>query len=157
MKMFKRVLAAGAALMMAVTGMAMNASATVTEKSWMVRRVIINSYISSESVSSCTNTLAPTLNHPVTKVVSACTSYSSGQLSSGNKLGVHYWLSRKTHAGVLIEYKGYKHYTSTDAKSVDLYPNYIYKSDVAYAEYTIDYSYLLNCYINGETYFTTQN
>ena len=145
MKLFKRV-------------MTMSASASsTTVDTWMVRRVIINNTISSESISSTNIILRPDFNNPVTTVISTCSSYSSSSTPSGLKLGVFYYLRRRTYNGNLINTIAGKHYTSTDAKSTTLYPNYIYHNDYASAEYSIDNPYVISCYISGETIFETLN
>ena len=113
MKMFKRVLAVGAALMMAVTGMAMSASAATTTQSWFVRRVVINGYISSESISSASNIYSPASGHPSYGVICKCSSFSSGTDENGHSLGVTCNVYRTASNGIIIESIDNHHFSHT--------------------------------------------
>ena len=86
MKMFKRVLAAGAALMMAVTGMAMSASAAnISPQSWLIRRVTTPGAPSSLTILVDPNMFeAPSSFSPLSHLSDVCTSYSSGIDANGN-------------------------------------------------------------------------
>ena len=146
-KVFKKLAAAGAAIMMAVTGMAMSASATDYTKSWMVRRVIINGSISSESVGTSTATFVPGTGRKVTRIETTCSYYSSGTAGNGTKLGADCWVSRCNYAGVVLEYKGYYHHiASGSSASFDMS---VAGTDIVKAVYTIDNPYTVNCYISG--------
>ena len=147
MKMFRKVLAAGVALTMAVTGMTMGASATDYTYSWMVRRVIINGHISSNSVSSSTITYTPGTGRKVTKVRSRCTSYSSGTTGNDNTLGADCYVNRYNSSGVCQDVIGYYHHTNIGySSSFDMS---VSGTDYVRAEYSIDHNYIINCYIDG--------
>ena len=157
-KVIKKIAAAGTALMMAVTGMAMSASAASHTQSWMVRRVIINGNISSESISTTSNTFTPSSGQVYYGVDSNCTSFSTGQTANGNRLGVWYYLYvltypngynsdpiSKTVDGKHIQYNNY---SITKSTILDPYVSYGQKLK---AKYTIDNPYTISCYMSGQT------
>lgn len=149
-KVFKKLAAMGAALMMAVTGMSMNVSATTTTstRNWMVRRVIVNGYVSGESVSTSSTLFTPGDNRTVTTVATACNSYSSGTTGNGLSLGADCWVSKCDAAGNHKNYLGYYHYTSTTSHN---FTANIEGPLTVKVEYSIDHPYTINCYISGTT------
>ena len=149
-KMFKKLAAAGAAFMMAVTGMAVNVSAASSTQTWMVRRVIVNGSISSESVSTSKKYFVPsTLYQKYTRVYDKCTSYSSGTTGNGLKLGADYWLYKQLADGSQVTYLAYKNYKSTGEKDCSL-STYVTYGTYLTAEHTIDNNYSISCYISGD-------
>ena len=135
--------------MMAVTGMAMSASAYDSTQYWTLRRVIINGYISSESISSTNKYFTPTTNYPIYGAKCVCSSFSSST-RGGQSLKADYWLCSINVNGNLGTkvYKDHKLFSSTGEKEKVLSPK-IYEGYRMIAEYSIDNPYVLSCYMSG--------